>query len=74
MSDRVRTAVMMIVLAVWAAVIGAYLWRGQLPDAALLGVPAAVILALAPPTIGWRRNNTAAADEAAKPAAEGDTA
>jgi hypothetical protein len=50
MSDRARNAVLIVVLGVWAIVCCAYLVQGKLPDAALLTVPAAVILAL-----GFRR-------------------
>ncbi len=46
MSNRTRTAVLLLVLGVWTVVVAAYLIAGELPDAALVGIPAAVILAL----------------------------
>lgn len=71
MSDRVRNGVLLLVLTVWVVVIGAYLIRDQLPDAALVGIPAAVILAL-----GRRQTTAAVADTEPEPAtpAEGDAA
>ncbi|KOX45279.1 hypothetical protein [Actinoplanes missouriensis] len=39
-------------LGAWLAVVIVSLVRGQLPDAILLGVPAGLVLALAPPAIG----------------------
>lgn len=50
-----RNLVMIVGLLVWAVVVGAYLMRDQLPDALLLGVPAALVLALAHPEIPRRR-------------------
>lgn len=47
-----RNLVMIVGLAVWVAVIAAYLIRDKLPDALLLGVPAALVIALAPPALG----------------------
>lgn len=73
MSDRVRNAVLLIVLGVWVIVIAAYLVQGKLPDAALVGIPAAVILAL-----GRRREDPAPPEPPAptgqQPATEGDAA
>lgn len=66
MSDRARNVVMSVVLAGWLVVIGAYVAHGQLPDAALVGVPAAVILALAPPRIGRRSRDDTPAKAAEK--------
>lgn len=51
-SERIRNAVILVVLAVWVAVVAATLLKGQLPDAPLLGVPGAIWLALHPPKIG----------------------
>lgn len=54
MDSWVRNAVMLVTLGVWAIVMGAYLYRGQLPDAPLLGVPGAVYLALSPSLLSRR--------------------
>ncbi|WP_433793930.1 hypothetical protein [Actinoplanes sp. CA-252034] len=43
---------MLVGLGAWLAVVIVSLVRGQLPDALLLGVPAGLVLALAPPSIG----------------------
>jgi hypothetical protein len=51
-SERIRNAVILVVLVVWVAVVGATLLQGKLPDAPLLGVPGAIWLALHPPKIG----------------------
>lgn len=51
-SERVRNAVILVVLAVWVTVVAATLLKGQLPDAPLLGIPGAIWLALHPPRIG----------------------
>lgn len=48
MPTWVRVAVVLVVLTGWSAVIVAYLLQRKLPDAILLGIPAAVILAAAP--------------------------
>lgn len=48
MPTWVRVAVVLTVLTGWSAVVAAYLLQGKLPDAVLLGIPAAVILAAAP--------------------------
>jgi hypothetical protein len=39
---------MILVLFVWLAVCGATLLRGELPDAAMVGLPAVVFVALSP--------------------------
>jgi hypothetical protein len=49
---------MLVGLAGWLAVVIVSLVRGQLPDALLLGVPAGLVLALAPPAIGRGRSDT----------------
>lgn len=51
---------MLTVLGVWVVVMAAYLVRGQLPDAPLLGVPGAVYLALSPSLFGRRQAATTA--------------
>ena len=45
MSDRWRNGLLLLILLGWLAVVVAYLVQGKLPDAALVGVPAGVILA-----------------------------
>ena len=57
MPKWLRTLVMLVGLGAWLAVVIVYLLRGELPDAALLGVPAALVLALAPPTFGRNRSS-----------------
>ncbi|MFY1686507.1 hypothetical protein [Plantactinospora sp. WMMB782] len=49
MSSWVRNLVMLVGLGTWVGVVVAYLFQGKLPDAAILGVPAFLVLALAPP-------------------------
>ncbi len=69
-----RNLVMIVGLAVWVAVIAAYLLQDKLPDALRLGVPAALVIALAPPAIGGRSQAQAppaAEPPAAPPAVEG---
>ncbi len=58
MSTWVRNLTMIVGLTGWSAVVVAYLVQGKLPDAYLLGVPAALVLALAPPVIGRSRSST----------------
>jgi hypothetical protein len=53
MPTSVRVAVVLVVLGVWTLVVGAqtvafFLGRADLPNVALLGVPGAVVLAVAP--------------------------
>ncbi len=64
MPQWLRNLVMIVGLAAWLAVVVVRLIKGELPDALLLGVPATLVLALAPPSIG-RRNQ--AADAPAEP-------
>jgi hypothetical protein len=67
--DWLKIFVMIIGLGGWLATVVVTLWQGKLPDAATLGIPAALVLALAPPvTIGRRRANTR--QRRAVPAAE----
>lgn len=54
MSTWLRNLVMLVGLGTWVGVVIAYLAQGKLPDAALLGVPAFLVLALAPPALGRR--------------------
>ncbi len=58
MSTWVRNLTMLVGLGGWSAVVIAYLVQGKLPDAYLLGVPAALVLALAPPVIGRSRSTS----------------
>ncbi len=45
-----------VALVVWAIAVFVMLWRGQMPDATFMGIPAAVFIAAAPPvTIGRNR-------------------
>jgi hypothetical protein len=55
MPQWLRNLVMLVGLGAWLAVVIVTLIRGQLPDAILLGVPAGLVLALVPPSIGRRR-------------------
>jgi hypothetical protein len=48
---------MLVVLTAWLAVVAVSLLLGKLPDAAVLGVPAAVVLALAPPGVLTRKRS-----------------
>lgn len=49
-----RNLVMLVGLGAWLSVVIVSLVQGQLPDALMLGVPATLVLALAPPSIGRR--------------------
>jgi hypothetical protein len=55
----------MLGLLGWSATVIATLWQGKIPDLGTLGIPAALILALAPPIRIGRRG---AADEPTEPA------
>jgi hypothetical protein len=46
---------LIIALGAWLAVVVAHLAQGKLPDAVLMGIPAALIVALAPTSITTRR-------------------
>jgi hypothetical protein len=64
--EWLKALFMIVGLGGWLATVAVTLWRGELPDATTLGIPAALVIALAPPvTIGRNRAN---ADEAATPA------
>jgi hypothetical protein len=58
----IRNLALIVGLSGWGATIASYLAQGQLPDALTLGVPAGLILALAPP-IKSKKKATAASDE-----------
>lgn len=49
MPQWLRNLTMILGLGGWLAVVVVYLAQGELPDALLLGVPAGLVLALAPP-------------------------
>lgn len=53
-----RNLVMLVGLGAWLAVVIVTLLKGQLPDALMLGVPATLVIALAPPSIGRRGGGT----------------
>ncbi len=72
MPDWLKVLALIVGLSGWLATVIATLTQGKLPDAATLGIPAALVLALAPPiTIGRRRANTPRRGRAL-PAAEAD--
>lgn len=47
MPSWARMLTLAVVISTWVATVGVWLVSDQLPDAALLGVPAATVLALA---------------------------
>jgi len=55
MPSWLRNLTMLVVLTAWLAVIAVSLLRGELPSAPVLGIPAALVIALAPPGIVNRR-------------------
>ncbi len=55
MPQWLRNLVMLVVLVAWLVVVGFTLHQGKLPDATVLGIPAAVVIALAPPISIRRR-------------------
>lgn len=70
MPEWLKSLFMIVGLGGWLATVVVTLWRGELPDATTLGVPAALVIALAPPvTIGRNRAN----DEAAASTPAGET-
>jgi hypothetical protein len=71
MPQWLRNLVMLVVLGGWLAVVTTSLVQGKLPDAAVLGVPAAVVLALAPPG-AITRNTPAARRERAAASSQTD--
>lgn len=63
MPEWLKVLFVIIVLGGWLATVVATLMKGELPDATILGIPAALVIAVAPPfTIGRRQGTT---DEAA---------
>ena len=61
-----KALVMITGLGAWLLTVVVMLWRGATPDAAVLGIPAALVIALAPPIrIGRARdeNEDESADE-----------
>ncbi len=81
MPNWAKVVTLIIGLGGYSATVVATLWQGSIPDIGTLGIPAALILALAPPVrIGRRRavgagagrRGTAAADDGT--ADEGDSA
>lgn len=80
MPNWARAVTLIVGLGGYSATVIATLWQGKIPDIGTLGIPAALILALAPPVrIGRRRavgaapprRGAATEDEAAD---EGDSA
>lgn len=65
-----RNLTMIVGLIGWGATVAAYIAQGQLPDALVLGVPAGLILALAPP-IRWHRRDHSG-DDRSDEAADND--
>lgn len=72
MPQWLRNLVMLVVLTAWLAVVTASLVKGELPDAAVLGVPAAIVLALAPPGMLTRRRPPARRKPAARASSRED--
>lgn len=63
MPQWLKNLTMLVVLLAWLTVVGFTLKQGKLPDAAVLGIPAAVVVALAPP-IRLGRRDTNSGDDA----------
>lgn len=57
MPEWLKAVFMIVGLGGWLATVIVSLTRGQLPDATTLGVPAALVIALAPP-VSLTRNRT----------------
>lgn len=55
MPEWAKIMTLIVALGAWLAVIAAYLLQGKLPDAVLMGIPAALIVALTPASITSRR-------------------
>jgi hypothetical protein len=51
MPQWLRNLTMLVVIAAWLAVVAVSLLRGELPGAPVLGIPAALVIALAPPGV-----------------------
>lgn len=59
MPEWLKAFFLIVGLGGWLATVIVTLMRGELPDATTLGIPAALVIALAPPvTIGRGRGNT----------------
>jgi hypothetical protein len=64
--EWLKALFMIVGLGGWLATVVVTLMRGGLPDATTLGIPAALVIALAPPvTIGRGRGNVEEASERA---------
>lgn len=71
MPDWMKTLVLIIGLGGWLATVAVSLFQGKLPDAATLGIPAALVIAIAPPiTIGRGRANRQRGNEKDSPNAD----
>lgn len=71
MPDWMKTFVLIIGLGGWLATVAVSLFQGKLPDAATLGIPAALVFAVAPPiTIGRGRANRQRQNEKDSPNAD----
>lgn len=56
MPDWLKTLALIVGLGGWLATVTVSLLQGKLPDPTTLGIPAALVIAIAPPvTIGRRR-------------------
>lgn len=65
MPEWLKALFMIVGLGGWLATVAVTLWRGELPDATTLGIPAALVIALAPPvTIGRRTDEPSPTTEA----------
>lgn len=67
MPDWLKVFVLIVTLTGWVASVVVSLAQGKVPDATMLGIPAALVIALAPPiTIGrgrGRRERDAESEE-----------
>lgn len=62
MPEWLKAVFMIVGLGGWLTTVLVTLWRGELPDATTLGIPAALVIALAPPvTIGRGREEASGA-------------
>lgn len=64
MPEWLKALFMIVGLGGWLATVAVTLWRGELPDATTLGIPAALVIALAPPVTIGRGRGTGEADAA----------
>ena len=59
MPEWLKAVFMIVGLGGWLATVVVTLMQGKLPDATTLGIPAALVIALAPPVrIGRNRNDS----------------